>query len=82
MPWTDDELDEWDALMAEAHALTSQADMLGLRLMNGSATVEEVQQFLADHPASGNPYASMATLEGVCVFLGLDPSTGVPVAGG
>ena len=76
------ELDEWDALMVEAHDLTYQADLLGLRLLNDVEVLPEVQQFLADHPASANPYANMATLEGVCMLRGLDPGTGLPLVSG
>jgi CRISPR/Cas system-associated exonuclease Cas4 (RecB family) len=70
------ELDEWDALMYEAHEITHQADTLALRMAMGTATPSEVQEFLAtDH---GNPYADLASVELQCAALGLDPSTGLP----
>jgi hypothetical protein len=73
------ELDEWDALMYEAHEITHQADTLALRMAMGTATPSEVQEFLAtDH---GNPYASLASVEVQCASLGLDPSTGAPLYG-
>ena len=73
-------LDEWDALMAEAHELTYQADLLAVRLLNhDAAALPDTQQFLADHPSSTNPYVSMASLEFACMTLGLDPGTGLPL---
>lgn len=70
------ELDEWDALMAEAREITRQADMLALRMAMGMATPTEAQEFLAtDH---GNPYANFGNVTFECAALGLDPSTGQP----
>ena len=70
------ELDEWDALMAEAYEITRQADMLALRLAMGMATPTEAQEFLAT--VHGNAYANLGNLTFECAALGLDPSTGHP----
>jgi hypothetical protein len=72
----DAELDAWDATMMEAHDVTFEADMLAGRLFAGMAPLAELQEFLAANSASSNAYADLASLEGACMLLGLDPSTG------
>jgi hypothetical protein len=69
-------LDEWDALMYEAHDVTQQANSLAGRLFAGMAPLAELQEFLASNPASSNAYADLASLDGACMLLGLDSSTG------
>jgi hypothetical protein len=70
------ELDEWDELMAEAHDVTQHANLLAGRLFAGLASLAELREFLASNPASSNAYADLASLDGACMILGLDPSTG------
>jgi hypothetical protein len=72
----DAELDEWDELMMEAHDVTQQANLLAGRLFAGLAPLAELQEFLASNPANSNAYADLASLEGACMLLGLDGSTG------
>jgi hypothetical protein len=74
------ELDEWDALMAEAHEITRQAETLACGLALGTTTLGDVQDFLAtDH---GNAYADLTSLQWGCIACGLDPATGEPTRGG
>jgi hypothetical protein len=70
------EMDQWDELMYEAHDVTQQANSLAGRLFAGLAPLAELQEFLASDPASSNAYADLTSLDGACMLLGLDPSTG------
>jgi hypothetical protein len=70
------EMDQWDELMYEAHDVTQHANLLAGRLFAGMAPLAELQEFLASNSASSNAYADLASLEGACMVLGLDSSTG------
>ena len=73
------ELDEWDAMMAEAHEITHQADTLAARMALGMATLSEVQDFLASDPQGANPYVDLRALTTQCLLMDIDPSTGSPL---
>jgi hypothetical protein len=62
----DAELDEWDALMYEAHSVTFEADMLAHRLACGLADLDEGRQFLADVDTTTNVYIDLSYLEHTC----------------
>jgi len=73
---TDEDIAEWDAMMAEAYEVTYQADLLAMRAMIGVAPLEELQEFLASDPTSSNPYVDLGSLQSACFALGLDASSG------
>jgi hypothetical protein len=71
------ELDQWDAMMAEAHSVTFEADMLAHRLAYGLATLDEARQFISDTDTSANPYIDLAYLEHTCLMVEIAQATSV-----
>lgn len=67
----DAELDEWDALMAEAHSVTFEADMLAHRLAYGLAGLDEARQFISDTDTTANVYIDLSYLEHTCLMMEL-----------
>jgi hypothetical protein len=65
------ELDQWDALMHEAHSVTFEADMLAHRLAYGLATLDEGRQFIADTDTTTNVYIDLSYLEHTCRMMEL-----------
>jgi hypothetical protein len=63
-------LDQWDALMAEAHEVTNKADMLAHRLVYGLATLDEARQFMEDTDTSENVYIDLSWLQSTFLMMG------------
>ena len=71
------ELDAWDELMAEAHSVTREADMLAHRLAYGLADLDEARRFISDTDTSANPYIDLAYLEHTCLMVEIAQATSV-----
>jgi len=72
---SDEEMDELDALMFEAHAVTFEADMVAHRLVYGLVPLDEARQFVADTDTS-NVYVDLSYLENTIILLEMSSALG------